>query len=378
MGALFSAEQATPYTEFEIPEEGKHFNSGEDVEQGCKYLDEHAATLTQLTLSKNSYGVEACRVIGTFLQKCHNIEVANFSDMFTSRLRSEVPQSLLYLTEGLLVSKSLRVLDLSDNAFGPDGVRGFSALLENCASLKELKINNNGLGPEGGRMVAEALLKCDGMKLEVFQAGRNRLENPGAKALAEVFLRMGSLRMIALYQNGIRAEGMLPLVESFAGNSELQMIEINDNYLNDPVVYETLARSLATLNYVSVLNIGDSLLGNQGALAIIQALRVSSPHLLNLNLQYNELDSPKIFEELTELVQDRKELEFLSLKGNEFKKSLKVRFSKLMEDIERSEVLAPYVSEGEEEEDEEDEEDEEEEEVEVVKKAMEKLELKEE
>lgn len=47
-------------------------------------------------------------------------------------------------------------LDLSDNAFGPDGVRGFEALLKSsaCFTLHELKLNNCGMGIGGGKVGA--------------------------------------------------------------------------------------------------------------------------------------------------------------------------------------------------------------------------------
>lgn len=45
-------------------------------------------------------------------------------------------------------------LDLSDNAFGPDGVRGFEALLKSpaCFTLHELRLNNCGMGIGGGKV----------------------------------------------------------------------------------------------------------------------------------------------------------------------------------------------------------------------------------
>lgn len=56
-------------------------------------------------------------------------------------------------------------LDLSDNAFGPDGVRGFEALLKSpaCYTLQELKLNNCGMGIGGGKVRAVFLL---GMRSE--------------------------------------------------------------------------------------------------------------------------------------------------------------------------------------------------------------------
>jgi Ran GTPase-activating protein (RanGAP) involved in mRNA processing and transport len=45
-------------------------------------------------------------------------------------------------------------LDLSDNAFGPDGVKACVKLLTStaCYSLKILRFNNNGLGIGGGKV----------------------------------------------------------------------------------------------------------------------------------------------------------------------------------------------------------------------------------
>lgn len=76
-------------------------------------------------------------------------------------------------------------------------MQGLAALLRSssCYALEELRLNNNGLGVTGGKLLASALLDCynsskkegKALALKVFIAGRNRLENEGAKALAEVF-----------------------------------------------------------------------------------------------------------------------------------------------------------------------------------------------
>lgn len=63
------------------------------------------------------------------------------------------------LGEGLITAGAQLVeLDLSDNAFGPDGVRGFEALLKSsaCFTLHELKLNNCGMGIGGGKVGAGA------------------------------------------------------------------------------------------------------------------------------------------------------------------------------------------------------------------------------
>ena len=60
-----------------------------------------------------------------------------------------------FLGNGIITSgANLIQLDLSDNAFGPDGVKAIDKLLRNraCYTLQTLKLNNNGLGIGGGEV----------------------------------------------------------------------------------------------------------------------------------------------------------------------------------------------------------------------------------
>lgn len=54
----------------------------------------------------------------------------------------------------MLAGARLNVLDLSDNAFGPDGVKGIEKLLKStaCYTLQELRLNNCGMGIGGGKV----------------------------------------------------------------------------------------------------------------------------------------------------------------------------------------------------------------------------------
>lgn len=54
----------------------------------------------------------------------------------------------------MLAGARLTVLDLSDNAFGPDGVKGIEKLLKSsaCFTLQELRLNNCGMGIGGGKV----------------------------------------------------------------------------------------------------------------------------------------------------------------------------------------------------------------------------------
>lgn len=54
----------------------------------------------------------------------------------------------------MIAGARLTELDLSDNAFGPDGVKGIEQLLKSptCHTLRELKLNNCGMGVGGGKV----------------------------------------------------------------------------------------------------------------------------------------------------------------------------------------------------------------------------------
>uniref|UniRef100_A0A8C7WTC7 Ran GTPase-activating protein 1 n=1 Tax=Oryzias sinensis TaxID=183150 RepID=A0A8C7WTC7_9TELE len=157
-----------------------------------------SSDLRALRLEGNTVGVEAAQTIAKALENKEMLQRCYWSDMFTGRLRSEIPTALMSLG-GAIMSAGARLteLDLSDNAFGPDGVKGIEQLLKSasCHSLKELRLNNCGMGIGGGKILAEALTEGHRrssalgapLRLRVFMAGRNRLENEGASALAKAF-----------------------------------------------------------------------------------------------------------------------------------------------------------------------------------------------
>uniref|UniRef100_A0AAX7VUH2 Ran-GTPase activating protein 1 C-terminal domain-containing protein n=1 Tax=Astatotilapia calliptera TaxID=8154 RepID=A0AAX7VUH2_ASTCA len=118
--------------------------------------------LQALRLEGNTVGVEAAQAIAKALETKSALMRCYWSDMFTGRLRSEIPPSLNSLGDALMLAGArLTVLDLSDNAFGPDGVKGIENLLKSstCYTLQELRIQVINFGdclvrPEGAKAIA--------------------------------------------------------------------------------------------------------------------------------------------------------------------------------------------------------------------------------
>lgn len=203
--------------------------------------------LEYLNLAGNTLGVEAAQEVGKALQKHPEFKRALWKDSFTGRLKTEIPIALQAMGRGIQdAGAHLAVFDCSDNALGPNGMKGLVELFSSaaCFSLQELKLNNCGLGIDGGKMLARALTDCyrasvkagTPMKLKVFIAGRNRLENKGAEALAGFFAQVKSLEEITMPQNGIYHEGITALSSALRENTNMQILNLNDNTIGLKVI----------------------------------------------------------------------------------------------------------------------------------------------
>ncbi|EDW03187.1 ran GTPase-activating protein [Drosophila grimshawi] len=301
----------------------------DDAEQVKAVVDalNGATTVHALNLDGNTLGVEAAQAIGEALKRHPEFRKALWKNLFTRRLKSEIPLALKHLGAGLIAAGAkLTVLDLSDNALGPNGMTGLEEFLRSpvCYSLQELYLNNCGLGPEGGRMLSVALIdlyenaKAAGkpLQLRIFVAGRNRLENEGAKALSKTFKRLQTLEEITMPQNSIYHVGVADLAESFKLNPHLRVLNMNDNTLTikgaskiaDVFVHTPLLREI---------NFGDCLLKTDGAYLFAEALEKNHEHLEVLDMGFNDInyDGGLV---LVTAMQNKPKLRSLNLDGNCF------------------------------------------------------------
>uniref|UniRef100_A0A3B4Y3U8 Ran GTPase-activating protein 1 n=1 Tax=Seriola lalandi dorsalis TaxID=1841481 RepID=A0A3B4Y3U8_SERLL len=293
--------------------------------------------LKALRLEGNTVGVEAAQAIAKALETKSEFKRCYWSDMFTGRLRSEIPPALNSLGDALMLAGArLTVLDLSDNAFGPDGVKGIENLLRStaCYTLQELRLNNCGMGIGGGKILAASLIQCHKkssaestpLSLRVFVAGRNRLENDGATALAQAFQLMGSLEEVHMPQNGINHPGVTALATAMQHNTGLRILNLNDNTFTERGAI-AMAQALKHLRSIQVINFGDCLVRPAGAKAIAETVSEGLPILKELNLSFGEITEDAALA-VAQAVKDKDQLEKLDLNGtNLTKSSLTVFFS---------------------------------------------------
>lgn len=301
-------------------------------------------------------GCGAAKHIGEALKKHPEFKKAQWKDLFTGRMKTEIPPALIDLSKGIMAANAqLTVLDLGDNALGPNGMTGLVDLIKSpsCYALQELRLMNCGLGITGATMLAESLTECfrgsvragTPMELRVFAAGRNRLENQGAKALAAIFQEIQTLEEITIPQNGINPPGILALSEALKHNINIQVINFNDNTLTAQGA-EYLADALYNIETLREINLSDCLLGNEGGQILSDVLADCHPDLEVVNLSGNEI-GPEVGIALANAMIHKDSLHTFILDCNNFGDDGVEEIRKVMDHCGKLDILSIEDDEGE-------------------------------
>jgi Ran GTPase-activating protein 1 len=233
------------------------------------------------------------------------LQVADFADIFTGRLISEIPTALSALCDSLIDKEHLVEVNLSDNAFGGRSVDPIVPFLSKNPSFQIFRLNNNGLGPEGGTVIADALRDNAAVRkvipsekrntLRTLVCGRNRLEDGSSSAWADAFAAHGTLVEVRMPQNGIRMDGSAALAEGLAKNAGLELLDLQDNTLSQPGD-QAFANALPLWPNLHTLNFSDCVLSEEGEIPqVIEALaKGSNPRLRILQLQNDNLENSAV------------------------------------------------------------------------------------
>ncbi|THH26823.1 hypothetical protein EUX98_g7363 [Antrodiella citrinella] len=272
-------------------------NTRADVEP---YLTADPATLEEIHFGGNTIGVEAALAIADYLKKTEVLKVADFADIFTGRLITEIPQALSAICDALVDKTSLVEINLSDNAFGGRSVDPMVNFLTNNRSFQILRLNNNGLGPEGGAVVANALIQSALLSkkagvpsnLRTVICGRNRLEDGSAPVWGEALKAHGLLTRIEMTQNGIKPDGISALVRGIAACTGLVHLNLQDNTFGEKGSLAA-AEVLKSWPLLETLNFADCVIGQEGDVSPIVPVLLSGSNtkLTVLQLANNNMDS---------------------------------------------------------------------------------------
>ena len=272
---------------------GLKWDTAQDAQDVIDAINKHGPDLETLVLEGNTLGIPAAEAIGKALESASGLKKALFKDLFTGRLKTEVPVAVEHLANGMLKSgATLTELDLSDNAFGPIGIKALAPFLksEACQYLEILKLNNNGNGIQGGTLLASCLPLM--YNLRVFICGRNRLENDASILIGQSLTELENLEVLEMPQNGIRHEGITSLANAVRKNTKLRVLNLNDNIFTE-LGGEAMSDAIDSCSNLEVINFGDCLLRRNGGILIMQALirqvKLNTKSLKEIILSGNEV-----------------------------------------------------------------------------------------
>ncbi|OWB80463.1 hypothetical protein B5S32_g4741 [[Candida] boidinii] len=336
--------------------------------------------IKKLDISGNTFSPLASKKLVENLNEYKNdlIDV-NLQDIYVSRDKDEIPASLKEFFPFFLNCPNLRVLNLSDNAFGQDTIEVLEDFISKAVSLEHLILTNNGLGPFSGARIGKALYNLSKAKslaqendsnkppisLKTFWCGRNRLENGSIDYLSIGLRSHKNLEEIKLYQNGIRPIGIAKLITH--GLSKIQSLKTIDLQDNTFTIKGSVALANSIENWENLieLNINDCLLKPKGCLNFIESLKILkfNSNIKILKLQYNELDS-ECLQILSAILNDKlPNLIKLELDGNRFEEDDEylVKIQDIFEErgVELDELEDLEEPDSDEEDEDEDEDDEE-------------------
>lgn len=316
-----------PEEVYSIAGKSLKFDTKEDIQP---YLDELSklSNVKKIDFSGNTIGIEASKHLADAVEKhISTLEEVNFADLFTGRLKDEIPRSLEYLLPVLTKGKNLRIVNLSDNAFGLQTIEPVEDFIAKAVYMQHLILSNNGMGPFAGARIGKSLYRLSVLKqklkepsLKTFICGRNRLENGSITYLSIGLKAHKDLEIVKLYQNGIRPQGIAKLIlQGLRYNKKLTILDLQDNTITKKSAV-VLSENLNNWGLLKELNVNDCLLNPLGSLHLVKAFN-SNEILLNfesLRLQYNELDNEAL-EILTKVIKNKlPNLKILELNGNRF------------------------------------------------------------
>jgi Ran GTPase-activating protein 1 len=242
------------------------------------------------------------------------------ADIFTGRLREEIPAALTHLLGALLQCPKLHTVNLCDNAFGPTAAEPLEDFFAKHTPLKHLYLQNNGMGPEAGAKMAQALAANTEAQLETLICGRNRLENGSCSSWVKCFTQHAeTLKTVKMPQNGIRPEGIESLMrDGLSQCKALECLDMQDNTFTQRGS-AALAAALPKWTALKELAVGDCLLSARGGINVFEALREGNNKAIEtLRLQYNEIDAKGLQALVLATEQGLPAVVLIELNGNKF------------------------------------------------------------
>lgn len=221
------------------------------------------STLEEFHFYNNMSGHDGCLAIANVLDKMPKLTAFRYASARAGRDASATLARNISLH-----LRGLTSLDVSDCSFSDDGAVHLAAAVGNQTQLQFLKLRDASLGPDGAEQVLQALAK-NNIQLRELDLSGNELEDDGLSALAPLLKTQTQLQVLRLDENEITSAGVKDFVAALSAERLPALVEL-------------------------------SLCGNEitakGAIAVVNGIVATKPHLARLELDSNQISDKGVRE----------------------------------------------------------------------------------
>lgn len=221
------------------------------------------STLEEFHFYNNMSGHDGCLAVANVLHKLTNLTAFRYA---SARAGPDASEALARSVNEHL--RSLRSLDLSDCSFEDEGAEQLAQAVAKQPQLQYLKLRDASLGGDGATKVLKALASSNIQLLELDLSG-NELEDDGLSAIAPLLKAQTQLKVLRLDENEITSAGLKDFSAAVGTESFPALVEL-------------------------------SLCGNEitarGALAVVNGVVATKPHLARLELDSNQISDKGVRE----------------------------------------------------------------------------------
>ena len=267
--------------------------------------------LEALDLSRVLLSTDELRNLLPILMQCRSMTDLNMAGNARARLRVEALDAPLRT----VLCRTLRSLDLSDNALEADSARVLARGLALCSSLTSLNLTKNELRTEGARIVLEALHRGPASVLQDLNLSDNQMTAETAPDLVRVLEQCSSLTSLCLDENPLGSDAARDIIKALERGPALVLQQLHLMFVSlaaDSAV--DLGRTLTAWPALTTLNIAENEIYDEGVIEIAAALP-QCPSLVLLDLRNTCMDNDGA-KKLAEAMLLCTKLEELDLAGN--------------------------------------------------------------
>eukprot|EP00547_Thalassionema_nitzschioides_P008955 CAMPEP_0194227032 /NCGR_PEP_ID=MMETSP0156-20130528/42651_1 /TAXON_ID=33649 /ORGANISM="Thalassionema nitzschioides, Strain L26-B" /LENGTH=469 /DNA_ID=CAMNT_0038959505 /DNA_START=83 /DNA_END=1492 /DNA_ORIENTATION=- len=264
-------------------------------------------TTDKIVLRGKSYTSEAAKVIADFLTATENgqpsvasgTKIAYIDDIIASRPEAEALEVLTTISDAFKESRLVEV-DLSDNAMGTKGVVACKTILSGPTvidTLQCLKLCNNGLSKytmdEVAVLLTEGESSCIAKNLTQVHFFNNMSDDDGCASFKKIIACAENLTDIRFSGTRAKAKGSAFITSGLKDLAEsgrlgnVTRLDLADNSFGE--CYEDLAEALCVCSKLEYLDIHDCCLGDDGIVAVCDALLEAKQSLSFLSISGNEI-----------------------------------------------------------------------------------------